>query len=119
MTKSRRTRCSWCGERFAIPDGPGRVPKYCRRSPRQRAYEARRVAAARGLAEDEILLSASTWHELRDAIYVAETTAMDAQADLPDTQKREDLIDIIVSMSNAISGVVDACGDPKAVGADG
>lgn len=44
---------------------------------------------------------------------------MDAQADLPDTQKREDLIDIIVSMSNAISGVVDACGDPKAVGAGG
>jgi hypothetical protein len=36
--------CSWCGREFR-PSGVGRIPTYCRRSCRQRAYEARQEAA--------------------------------------------------------------------------
>lgn len=109
-------RCAWCGERFAINPGPGRRPRYCRRSHRQRAYEARQVADARGLANDEVLLGSDTWHGLRDAIYVAETAAADAEADLAEAPNREELISIVMSLRDVIAGVVGAVGEPRAVG---
>ena len=117
MTQSSPIRCGWCGERFPVPGGPGRPPKYCRRSHRQRAYEARRVAQARGLASDEILVSTETWFGLRDAIYVAETAATDAELDLADARNQDDLIAIVSNLRRAIAAVVGAVGEPRAVGA--
>ena len=115
MTKSKVARCSWCGERFAVPGGPGRRPKYCKRSHRQRAYEARQVAVDRGLAEGEVLVSTETWNRLRDAIYVAETTAADAASDVVEANTQGELLSIITSLRDAISGVVDEVGEPIAV----
>jgi hypothetical protein len=48
VTKSsRRVACEWCGRPFEPPPGRrGPAPRYCSRSHRQRAYEARRLAAA-------------------------------------------------------------------------
>jgi hypothetical protein len=44
--------CDWCGTPFKPPKPTGRTPRYCRRSCRQRAFEARethkRVRAAEG-----------------------------------------------------------------------
>jgi hypothetical protein len=37
--------CGWCGQPFQPPAGRGPTPKYCSRSHRQRAYEARQKAA--------------------------------------------------------------------------
>lgn len=96
--------------------GPGRPPKYCRRSHRQRAYESRQMAADRGLAEDELLFSVYVWQQLRDAVYVAEAAAGDALGDLTDAVDRDDLVSIIASLRDAIAQVVDAVGEPKAVG---
>lgn len=36
--------CRWCGEAFTSAHRPGPLPRYCRASHRQRAYEARRRA---------------------------------------------------------------------------
>lgn len=116
MTQSATARCAWCGERFAISPGPGRRPRYCRRSHRQRAYEARRIADARGLAHDEVLLGIENWHGLRDAIYVAETAAADAATDLVDARTQEELTSIVAGLRDAIAGVVTAVGEPRAVG---
>ncbi|WP_331722214.1 hypothetical protein [Kitasatospora sp. NBC_00315] len=38
-------RCEWCGWPFRPPKATGRKPRYCRRSCRQRAYEARQTRA--------------------------------------------------------------------------
>lgn len=115
MTKSNVVRCAWCGERFAVPVGPGRRPKYCRRSHRQRAYEARQVAVDRGLADGEVLVSAETWHRLRDAIYVAETTSADAMEDVLEADSGDEMLAIISRLREAIGGVVDAAGEPIAL----
>lgn len=108
-------RCAWCGERFAVTAGPGRRPKYCRRSHRQRAYEARQVAVDRGLAAGEVLVSTEMWHRMRDAIYVAETAAADAVDDVHEATTHGELVSIISSLRDAIGGVVGAAGEPIAV----
>ncbi len=98
-----------------MPAGPGRRPKYCRRAHRQRAYEARQVAVDRGLADGEMLLSIEMWNRLRDAIYVAETTATDAAGDVAEANTMGELVAIITSLRDAIGGVIDAAGEPIAV----
>ena len=72
--------------------------------------------ADRGLAEDELLFSVYVWQQLRDAVYVAEAAAGDALGDLTDAVDRDDLVSIIASLRDAIAQVVDAVGEPKAVG---
>ncbi|MET9326872.1 hypothetical protein [Tsukamurella sp. NPDC003166] len=60
MSTSRRRRsaaCAWCG-REVVSEGPGRTRKYCRRSCRQRAYEARQALAGTALPEDSVVLTA-------------------------------------------------------------
>ena len=61
-------------------------------------------------------MSIETWHQLRDAIYVAETAAADAGVDLAEAETRDALVSIITDLRDAISGVVDAVGEPRAVG---
>ncbi|WP_043176271.1 hypothetical protein [Streptomyces sp. NRRL B-24484] len=39
-------KCDWCGWPFTPPKATGRMPRYCRRSCRQRAYEARQTQEA-------------------------------------------------------------------------
>lgn len=46
MTSERVGTCEWCGEVFVAANTRGPVPKFCRRSHRQRAYEATRTDAA-------------------------------------------------------------------------
>jgi hypothetical protein len=41
---TRQLRCAWCHQPFSVPARPGPAPSYCRRSHRQRAFEARRLA---------------------------------------------------------------------------
>lgn len=51
-----------------VQRGRGRPRRYCRPSHRQRAYEARRLAARRGLGPDEVLVNRHSWNALRDAL---------------------------------------------------
>ncbi len=63
-----QTRCNWCGVGIVQSPSPGRPRKYCRRSHRQRAYEARRYAQIRKLDPDEVILSRESWETLRRAL---------------------------------------------------
>ena len=77
-------RCRWCGRGFEQTPGVGRPRQFCRRSCRQRDYEARRRAAERGLDEDELILTRTDLNELRDRLYVLAETVKDVEADLTD-----------------------------------
>lgn len=60
----------------------GRPRKYCRRSHRQRAYEARLLAERMGLDGGEALVSAVALRALNDRIYVLEAALADVERDL-------------------------------------
>lgn len=110
-------RCEWCGGEFAINAGPGRRPRYCRRSHRQRAYEARRLAADRGLSPDEVLISRRTWEHLRDALYrleaASEDVAMDLMAGRP---TKAEYVEALGHLSAAVRDLQDIAVEPLAVG---
>lgn len=83
MTKPATVRrCRWCGRAFEIAAGPGRPREYCRRSCRQRDYEARRRAGELGLSESELVMAKSELDQLRDALYVLEAAVEDVERDL-------------------------------------
>ena len=86
MAETRTDRCRWCGLGFEPSPGVGRPRQYCRRSCRQRDYEARRRAAERGLDEDELIITRSELNELRDRLYVLAETLKDVEADLTDDE---------------------------------
>ena len=77
-------QCGWCGRGFEPTPGPGRPRRYCKRSCRQRDYEARRRASERGLDEDELIITRSELNELRDRLFVLAETIKDVEADLTD-----------------------------------
>ena len=77
-------RCRWCARRFTVEPGPGRPREFCRRSCRQRDYEARRRAAEVGLSEHELVLTRQAMEELRDRLYVLEAWLLDAARPLRD-----------------------------------
>lgn len=80
---NRDAYCAWCGGELPVQTGGGRPRRYCRRSHRQRAYEARRLAAVRHLAPDEVLLARSSWDALRGALRrLQEATRAIVEADV-------------------------------------
>lgn len=116
MTKSSTLRCAWCGDRFKPPGGPGRPPKYCRRSHRQRAYESRQIAADRGLGVDEVLLTSDAWQAIRDALFQIEAAAQDALTDLAVVDTVADARAVVEELSGAIRTAASVTLEPKAVG---
>ncbi len=83
MTKpAGERRCRWCGRRFEVLAGPGRPSEFCRRSCRQRDYEARARAKELGLSERELVVARSELEQLRDAVYVVEAAVHDVEHDL-------------------------------------
>lgn len=60
--------CRWCGGEIPGAPGPGRPRRYCRRSHRQRPFEARRAARRLQLDDEEVLLSRRNWETLRQAL---------------------------------------------------
>lgn len=76
------SRCQWCGVVFADSEGPGRPRRYCRRSHRQRAYEARRLGHQLGLRSGDVVVSAQAHRSLQDRLYVLEAALSDVERDL-------------------------------------
>jgi DNA-directed RNA polymerase specialized sigma24 family protein len=102
-------RCAWCGEPFAVAGGPGRPARYCRRSHRQRHYEARREADRLGI--EGVLISGSDWLSLRDALYRLETAFEDADHDLADGGDPRTVLD---EVRRAAAEALDAMPEPTA-----
>jgi hypothetical protein len=85
--------CRWCGRRFAPTRGAGRPRIYCKRSCRQRDYEARQRALELGLGEHELVMTRDELNATRDRMYVLERTLEDADEDLshPEARRAKEL----------------------------
>jgi hypothetical protein len=101
-------KCLWCRFPVAQNEGPGRPRRYCKRSCRQRDFEARQRAAAHGVDEHDILLARSEVNRLRDEIFVLQCAVEDAERDLVDAKVANDYNDIIRLILGAARGVVSA-----------
>jgi hypothetical protein len=75
--------------------GPGRPRKYCKRSCRQRDFEARSRASSHGLDEGELIVARSSLERLRDELYVLSCAVEDAETDLLRASSVPDHIDVI------------------------
>jgi hypothetical protein len=76
-------QCAWCGRPMPAraPSRAGRPPLYCRRSCRQRAYEARNRTGERARTEHELILERTSKHELADRLDVLARTMGDMEPD--------------------------------------
>lgn len=74
-------RCAWCSR--PIPRRPGgnvgRPAKYCRRSCRQRAFEARRRGEALGVSDDELVIARNELDDVNDRLFEISLAAKDAE----------------------------------------
>jgi hypothetical protein len=79
---SQQERCRWCGRAFAVTAGPGRPRAFCRRSCRQREYEARARSRELGLGDAELVVARRSLDELHDGIAMLEAAIEDVDRDL-------------------------------------
>jgi hypothetical protein len=89
---------------------------YCRRSHRQRAFEARHLAATHGLGADDVLMSRSTLTELRDALYRLEAAMEDVDTDLAEADNPGGLRSALWHLYGAAANLRGVRIEPKAVG---
>jgi hypothetical protein len=80
-------RCRWCGRPFVVIAGPGRPKEYCRRSCRQRDYEARRRSADLGLDDAHLVVERAELEALHDRLYELEAAIEDVERDLAASDK--------------------------------
>lgn len=89
--------------------GPGRPKEFCRRSCRQRDYEARQRAAEVGLSEDELVLTRQAMDDLRDRLYVLEAAIEDVERDLsgaPTKAEYQDAIDWLLAAARPLRTIL-------------
>ena len=75
MTYSTDVFCAWCGGAIENPGNVGRPRRFCRRSHRQRAYEARSLARRGTPGPDHVLVSLQGWERLSRALEGLQTAA--------------------------------------------
>jgi hypothetical protein len=93
-----------------VTPGPGRPREFCRRSCRQRDYEARQRASEVGLSEHELVLTRQAMDELRDRIYVLECAMEDVERDLSGTPTKAEYQDAVAWLLDAARPVIDSLG---------
>ena len=77
-------RCRWCGRRIPPRAGPGRPRRFCRQGCRQQAHLARKLAAAHGLGDDDVIVSREALEDLQGALYCLQAALEDVDGDLAD-----------------------------------
>ena len=78
----RNDVCAWCGARLPQPLGAGRPRRYCRRSCRQRDFEARKRARELGIAESDLIVARKSVEGLDDLLFVLACAISDVEGDL-------------------------------------
>ena len=90
--------------------GPtGRPRRYCRRSCRQRDYEARRRATELGLTESELVVTRGELDDLKDKLYVLEAAVSDVDRDLAEADTPDDVraaLDWLLTAARPLAGRV-------------
>ena len=80
----RLVACRWC-RRPIDQSGVGRPRVFCKRSCRQREFEARAKAARHGLDETDLIVARSELEQLRDELYVLQCAVEDVDRDINPT----------------------------------
>jgi hypothetical protein len=83
-------RCGYCRRPLANWSGRGRPPAYCKRSHRQRAYEARARAAELSLEPGQLVVAGEDLDRLHDQLYALEAALEDVEADLAQSDTAAD-----------------------------
>ena len=102
-------RCRWCARPFdVVPGRPGRPKEYCRRSCRQRDYEARRQSAALGLGEGQIVVARADVDALHDRLYELDSAIEDVERDLaaagsPTTEDYREALDWLLATARPLT----------------
>jgi hypothetical protein len=103
-------RCRWCARPFTAAPGPGRPRQYCRRSCRQRDYEARRQAADLGLGDARLVVARSELDALHDRLYELEAAIEDVERDLaaagtPDARDYREALDWVLQAARPLTAL--------------
>lgn len=109
-------RCRWCGMEFVPHQGPGRPPLYCRRSHRQRHYEARELARHHGLRPTDALVDRERLARLNDRLYVLEAACQDVRNDLVEDAGPDAYRTAVVHLLEAALPLQSAYVEPRAIG---
>jgi hypothetical protein len=103
-------RCGYCRRPLAQPARTGRPARYCRRSHRQRAYEARRRAERADLPVGEVVVAQQDLDRLHDRLYALEAALDDIAGDLagarPTVGAYQDALDHLVDAARELAGFV-------------
>lgn len=75
-------RCGWCHRPVDQQAGAGRPRRFCCRSHRQRAYEARRRADQLQIPSGQVIVAEDELRRLHDRLYRLESAVEDVDADL-------------------------------------
>ena len=100
-----RRACRWCGSTFAVTARPGRPREFCRRSCRQRAYEARAAGSRAAAGPDAIVVSERALADLQDRLWILECALTDARAlvaDGDDAGARQVLAEIVAATEDCL-----------------
>lgn len=84
-------RCRWCGRALPERKGPGRPRRYCRPGCRQQAHLARKLAAAHGLADADVIVHRQRLEELQGALYCLAAAVEDVDRDLAGEHDAQDV----------------------------
>jgi uncharacterized small protein (DUF1192 family) len=94
-TGDQARRCRWCGRSFTPTPGPGRPRRFCRDGCRQQAYLARKLAAAHGLGDDDVVVSRQLVEELQSRLYCLQAALEDVERDLARSTEPDDVAEAL------------------------
>lgn len=90
--------------------GRGRPRAYCRRSCRQRDYEARRRAGEAGLGPAEVILDRAQLDEMHDRLYELESAIDDVERDLagdPPAGAYKEAVEWLLTVARPLTRLLD------------
>lgn len=106
-------RCRWCRRPYDRKSGPGRPQEFCKRSCRQRDYEARLAASAYGLDEADLILARRHVDRLRDDVYVLQCAIEDIDRDLAVSSEPDDVREALrwlLDAARPLASAAELCG---------
>ncbi|SEC58505.1 Uncharacterised protein (plasmid) [Tsukamurella tyrosinosolvens] len=77
-----------------VSEGPGRTRKYCRRSCRQRAYEARNALAGTSLPPDSVVLTADEAESVGERMFEVRCAAEDVRTAIAEGAGHDELAEL-------------------------
>jgi hypothetical protein len=80
----------------------GRPKRYCKRSCRQRDFEARARAKRHGLDEAELIITREALESLRDQLYVVRCAMDDVKRDLQGSPTKQDFAEAVAWLQAAV-----------------